>query len=186
MTTYKLKLNLIRQVLGMAVKLETAKLQDGAVINFEELEPGYPVFAEDGVTPLAEGEYMLEDGTSIKVDENGLISEIMPPSAEVETPAEPEAEVEQAEEAPTEETPTEEAPVEEAQPSDEIKSLTEKVDALYIMVESVVNEIEEMKTKMEKFSSQPASPKIPKVSAPEPTKLDRVESAVEFLKSVKK
>ena len=42
---YSLKLNQVREILGMEVKLESAKLQDGVtVVEYEKLEPGMPVF----------------------------------------------------------------------------------------------------------------------------------------------
>jgi hypothetical protein len=48
---YKLKLNQVREILGMEVRLESAKLQDGVtVVEYEKLEVGMPVFvvSEDG------------------------------------------------------------------------------------------------------------------------------------------
>ena len=43
MSNYKLKLNQIREVLNMPIKFETAKLQDGTIVEVEKLEVGFPV-----------------------------------------------------------------------------------------------------------------------------------------------
>ena len=180
--SYKLKLNQVREILGMAVKLESAKLEDGTVINFEELEAGYPVFAEDGTTPLAAGEYKLEDGTVLKVDENGLMAEVTPP---VETPAE----LAPAEVPPMAADPEPAEPKKEDTPAmspEDMKTMNDKIDSCFVAIEAVAKEVADLKTKLEKFSASPAAPKIPKVSAPEPVKIDRVESAIEFIKSAKK
>ena len=86
MSNYKLKLNQIREVLNMPIKFETAKLQDGTIVEVEKLEVGFPVMivAEDGSkTPAPEGYHTLEDGTKIKVDANGIIAEIATAEAEV-------------------------------------------------------------------------------------------------------
>ena len=77
--TYKLKLNQVRQVLGMEVKLEAVKLLDGTMLEVEKLEPGFPVFviAEDGtMTPAPMGEHTLEDGTTIELDNAGMVVEV--------------------------------------------------------------------------------------------------------------
>ena len=86
---YKLKLNQVREILGMEVKLESAKLQDGVTtVEYEKLEPGMPLFviSEDGSTksPAPEGTHVLEDGTSVEVDAQGIIKEISTEAEEAE------------------------------------------------------------------------------------------------------
>jgi transcriptional regulator of heat shock response len=86
--TYRLKLNQVKEVLGMEIKFETIKLVDGiTTIEVEKLEPGFEAYivAEDGSKTLAPaGEHTLEDGRYIEVDENGVIMEVSTPEEEVE------------------------------------------------------------------------------------------------------
>ena len=84
--TYKLKLNQVKEVLGMEIKFEAISLADGTKIEVEKLEPGFEAYvvAEDGTKTLAvAGEHTLEDGRYIEVDENGVIMEISTPDEEV-------------------------------------------------------------------------------------------------------
>ena len=66
----------IKVLLGM-VKEEfaTAKLADGSEISFDSLEINREVYDSEG-NPLPAGEYVLEDGTKLTLDENGVIKEI--------------------------------------------------------------------------------------------------------------
>jgi hypothetical protein len=54
------------------------ELKDGGKITIDNLEIGGKVVLEDG-TPAPVGEHILIDGTSIQVDENGVIVEISSP-----------------------------------------------------------------------------------------------------------
>jgi len=178
--TYKLKLNQVREILGMEVKFESAKLVDGTVLEYERLEPGFPVLivAEDGSkSPAPAGEHVLEDGTKIELDEAGLIIEVSAAGEE-----EAEAESEAGAEAPivevsgaAEEVVIEEPKVDVAMEDAIIEKVTEKVaeqmKAIFEAVEEVAKEVsivkEEMsamKTKMEKFSKAPAATPIARVA----------------------
>jgi regulator of replication initiation timing len=106
---YKNKLNKIKAVLSMEVKLAQMKLEDGiTVIEAEEFAPDFSVgiVTEDGIVPMPVGEYKLEDGMILVVAVEGIIAEIKAeePEAEVEVEIEvaPEEVVapELAEEAP--------------------------------------------------------------------------------------
>jgi len=74
-----------------AENFKDAKLQDGSIVRYEGDTPtmGMPieVISETGeVMPLADGEYMMEDGTILKVAK-GVIAEVVAPQAEaVEAP----------------------------------------------------------------------------------------------------
>lgn len=85
---YRLKLNQVKEVLGMEIKMETVKLIDGiTIVEVEKLEPGFEAYiiAEDGSKTLAPaGEHTLEDGRYIEVDANGVIMEVSTPDEEVE------------------------------------------------------------------------------------------------------
>jgi len=89
---YKNKLNKIKAVLSMDVKLAQMKLEDGiTIIEAEEFEPDYSVgiVTEDGIVALPVGEYKLEDGMILVVAVEGIIAEIKEAEAEA-----PEVEVE--------------------------------------------------------------------------------------------
>lgn len=192
---YKLKLNQVREVLGMEVKLESAKLQDGVtVVEYEKLEPGMPLFviSEDGSTksPAPEGYHILEDGTSVEVDAQGIIKEI---SAEAEEAAE-----EVAEEAPVAEVATvqvsgEEVPA-EANPMDvAMTKIEEKMRMVFEAVEEVAKEVSSikeemgaMKTKMEKFAKAPAAVAAPKVTNLSAEEFGGIDSKVALLNSLRK
>lgn len=87
----------IKDVLNLneEVKLEQAKLDNGTVIEADAFESGNEVFivTEDEKVALPIGEYALEDGKILVVEEEGLISEIKDAEAEEET----EEEVEEVE-----------------------------------------------------------------------------------------
>jgi|LakMenEpi03Aug12_release.lakeMendotaPanAssembly.Ray.scaffolds.fasta_scaffold171750_3 hypothetical protein len=197
--TYKLKLNQVREVLGMEVKLEAVKLIDGVTtVEYERLEPGFPLFviAEDGTTktPAPAGEHTLEDGTTIEVDNAGMIMEVSGKEEEI------------AEEAPVadatvvevsgEEMPMEDPKVSVAMEDTIVERVTEKVaetmKAIFEAVEEVAKEVamikEEMgsmKTKMEKFSKAPAATSIPKIVDAAKT-FDSFDAKVEAIKSAMK
>ena len=73
-------LNAIKTALGMDVKLATMKLEDGVtIIEAEVFEEGNTVniLTEDEQRiALPEGEYKLEDGMILKVEEEGIIASI--------------------------------------------------------------------------------------------------------------
>ena len=191
---YKLKLNQVREVLGMEVKLESAKLADGsAVLEYESLEPGMPVFvvSEDGTSksPAAAGEHMLEGGIKIEVDEAGIIMEVSNEETEIEEA--PVAE-EDVIEVSGEEVSEEEAKVDvameeviEEKINEKMKMIFEVVEEVATEVASIKEEMSAMKTKMEKFAKAPAAAAAPKMTEVE-KKVDAFESKLAFIKSLNK
>ena len=97
---YKEKLNQIKAVLGLEVKLEQMKLDNGTVVEAEVFEPDNEVFVVTGEDRVAVpvGEYVLEDGKILVIAEEGIIAEIKEAVAE-EEPAQEEAPPEQEMEA---------------------------------------------------------------------------------------
>ena len=93
-------LNKVKDLVGVEaseeVKLAQATLENGTVIESETFEIGSEVFivTDDEKVALPVGEYSLEDGEQLKVEEEGIIAAIGKPE---EAPAE-EEEVEAAEE----------------------------------------------------------------------------------------
>lgn len=193
MTNYKLKLNQIREVLGMPVKLERATLADGTVVEVEKLEVGFPVsiVAEDGsMTPAPEGEHTLEDGTKIMVDANGAIVEIMP--AETVAVAAQEEEVEEVQEMELPEGIKEiVSEIVEEKMKDKVE---EAMKMVYAAVEEIATEVatvkEEMgamKEKMQKFAKTPAGSPVPKATAEKVNeKLDSLEARIATVNELKK
>lgn len=86
---YKNKLNKIKAVLSLEVKLAQMKLEDGiTIIEAESFEPEYSVgiVTADGIVPMPVGEYKLEDGNILVVSVEGIIASIAPEMAEEEAP----------------------------------------------------------------------------------------------------
>lgn len=70
----------------VAVALEQVKTEDGqAIFEADAFEVGQAVFivTEDGKIPAPAGEFAMEDGNIVEVDENGVIVEIAKKEAEV-------------------------------------------------------------------------------------------------------
>jgi hypothetical protein len=170
------------------------KLVDGVTtIEYERLEPGFPVFviAEDGETktPAPAGEHKLEDGTEIEVDEAGMIVEVSAPEVE-----ESEEATEDVIEVSGEEVKIEDKvdvamedilPIIEEKVEEKFKMLFEVVDEVATEVAAIKEEMGAMKTKMEKFSKAPAAGAAPKMTAAN-EKLDSFDAKLEFIKSLKK
>ena len=70
----------IKEVLNLTeeIKLEQLKLENGTILEADSFEAGKEVFiiTEDEKVALPVGEYELEDGRSLLVEEVGLIAEI--------------------------------------------------------------------------------------------------------------
>jgi len=95
-------LNKVKELVGVEaseeVKLAQATLENGTVIESEEFAAGSEVFivTEDEKVALPIGEYTLEDGEMLKIEEEGVIASIG--AAEEVKEAEASEEVEAAEE----------------------------------------------------------------------------------------
>ena len=74
------------------VEMAQATLENGTVIEAESMAEGQEVFivTDDEKVALPVGEYTLEDGTILKVEEEGIIASIGEAEAESEEPAEEE------------------------------------------------------------------------------------------------
>lgn len=104
---YKNKLNKIKAVLSMEVKLAQMKLEDGiTIIEAESFEPDYSVgiVTADGIVPLPVGEYKLEDGNILVIEMEGVIKEIKPEAEEEVMPEGDHPQAEAGEPAPEEVT----------------------------------------------------------------------------------
>jgi hypothetical protein len=83
---YKNKLNQIKALLSLEVKLAQMKLEDGiTIVEAESFEPDYSIgiVTPEGIVPMPVGEYELEDGSMVKVEVEGVIASIGPKAEEV-------------------------------------------------------------------------------------------------------
>ena len=88
----------IQTLLNTRVELEDRKLDNGTVISADSFAEGQPVFiiTEDDRIPMPIGEYMMEDGSMLVVEEEGVIAAIKAADeAEEEEVVEEEAKVEE-------------------------------------------------------------------------------------------
>ena len=78
-------LNDIKTLLNIEVKLEDMKLENGTVITTESLEKGNEVFivTDDEKVAMPVGEYILEDGRLLIVEEEGIIADVRDVSDDV-------------------------------------------------------------------------------------------------------
>jgi hypothetical protein len=140
-------LNKVRELLGMEIKLEQRKLEDGVTIieaDAFEAEAEIVIITEDEQRiPLPIGEYKMEDGMILVVSEEGIIAEIKEEAAEEEV-IEEEAEKEYEEK-------EEEMATEEAKP---VKKVVESVskETYFSEIEALKKENEELKSQIEKLS----------------------------------
>jgi len=97
-------LNKIKTLLNLEVKLEEAKLENGTVVEAEKFEKGSEIFikTDDERVAMPVGEYILEDGKLLVVEEEGVIADMRDPSDGV--PAKEDAEKEEDEDMKKEET----------------------------------------------------------------------------------
>jgi len=129
-------LNKVKEVLGVELKEETqevklaqATLENGTVIESENFAAGSEVFivTEDEKVALPVGEYTLEDGEMLKVEEEGVIASI----GKAEEPAEEASKEENLEEEKEEmQYATKEELAEVKEMIEEIKGMIEKKDEM--------------------------------------------------------
>jgi hypothetical protein len=136
MNTDRTLLNKARVLLGIEVKLEQMKLDNGAILEAEVFEAGAEVFvvADEERVAVPVGEYEAE-GKTIIVSEEGIIGEIKEAGAEEE-----EAPVEEETEEVVEE---EELATETASPKKIVKSISEEM--FFSEIEKLRTEINELK-----------------------------------------
>jgi cysteinyl-tRNA synthetase len=111
------------EVKAEEVVLATMNLENGTVIEAEEFAAGKEVFivTEDDRVPMPVGEYTLEDGRSVVVEEEGVIASI---AEAAEEPVAEEEEVEAKQEETSEELATEFATKEQF---NELKAMVEQL-----------------------------------------------------------
>lgn len=128
-------LNKVKAVLGLEVKMEQLKMENGTVLEADSFEAGQSVFivTEDEKVALPVGEYELEDNRILRVEEEGVIASLAEGEEEV-------VEEETAEEVEEMEYVSKE---EFASALEEIKAMIDEIKAGYDKKE------EEMSTEVE-------------------------------------
>ena len=138
----------IQTLLNTRVELEDRKLDNGTVISADEFAEGQPVFivTEDERIPMPVGEYMMEDGSMLVVEEEGIIAAI---SAEEEVVEEEVAEEVVEEEMSEVKEPKKvvESNIVETHFSEEQKS--ELVEAILLSVNPLIEELQNKVSELE-------------------------------------
>jgi outer membrane biosynthesis protein TonB len=120
-------LNQVKTLLGVEVKLEQMKLENGTVLEADKFEGGNEIFivTEDERVALPIGEYVLEDGQTLVIEEEGIIKEMKSENEEAK-----EEEVEAEIEVEAEEEEKEEMGYATKEELAEVKSMIEEIKAM--------------------------------------------------------
>ena len=143
------------------VKLAQANLENGTIIEADEFAEGKEVFivTEDERVALPVGDYTLEDGQVLIVEEEGIIASI---GAAEEAPAEEEVEAEQVKAAEEEMEYATKAELSEIKEMvEEIKAMLEPKEEMSAdklaeeAVEDIVEEVKEELSEVERVNHNP-------------------------------
>lgn len=145
----------------VAVELAQATLENGTVIEAEEMVAGKEVFivTEDEKVALPVGDYKLEDGQALVVEEEGIIASIGEASEEEVEAEEVETELEEEKEEMEYATKAELSEIREM--IEEIKSMLEPKEEMSAeekaeeAVENIVEEVKEELSAIEKVNHNP-------------------------------
>jgi len=140
-------LNQVKTLLGVEVKLEQMKLENGTVLEADKFEGGNEIFivTEDEKVALPVGEYVLEDGQTLVIEEEGIIKEMKSENEEAK-----EEEVEAEIEVEAEEEEKEEMGYATKEELAEVKSMIEEIKAMLEPKEEMSEEPkEEVKEEVE-------------------------------------
>jgi cysteinyl-tRNA synthetase len=147
-----IELSEVEEVQASDIKLEQMPLENGTVLEAEAFEPEMEVFivSEDEKIPVPAGEYTMEDGKVMVVENEGIIKEIKEGSEE-----EPKEE-EVVEEEMSEEVEVEFASKEEVS---ELRAMLEEIkselQAEAELKAEVQEEVEELKEELSEPAAQP-------------------------------
>ena len=183
-------INQIKTLLGMEVKLEQMRLDNGTVIEADAFEQGYEIFivSEEDRVPLPMGDYTLEDGRMLVIAEDGIIGEIKEAQAEEEAPVEAPAEVEASEEISKPKKVVESVSKETF--FSEIEALKNEINELKLALQP--KEVEEVEVKAEEVKTELSEEVKPLKHSPEKNAKEKVNlysnkvTLVEFLNNKKK
>lgn len=187
---YKSKINQIKVVLGLQVKLANEKLIDGTAVEAEKFEPGFDLFVvkDDGTkAPAPAGKHETDSGLIVEVDQEGKIVSVAPKEAEA---PKVEVEVEAAKEG---DVPASKSPEEIAKEQRKTDVNMEAFEKILMAIEEITSEMAKMKTKMsemenkyQKFEKSPGANKFPKVTEEAFDAADPLEHRIAVLNELKK
>jgi hypothetical protein len=168
-------LNQIKTLLNIEVKLEETKLENGTVITAESFEKGKEIFivTDDEKVAMPVGEYLLEDGRLIVVEEEGTIADVREVSDEV-----PEKE----EETKEEEEKTEDLEEEEKEEKEELGYATKEELA---EVKNMIEEIKAMLEPKEDLSTEAQAPLKSRTVKEEFSEVEKTELSEAAAKPIK-
>jgi len=151
------------------VKLATMMLADGeTTVEADEFAEGQSVFVltEDARVPLPIGEYQLEDGQVLVVEEEGVIASVSAAQEEEEAPAETE-EVEQS--------------AEEVKPQAKkvVESNTKETHFSKEEFDSLKSEVESLKTQLSEMIKEKEVKEVKEVEMNEDKRLNSAPSTTE-------
>jgi hypothetical protein len=149
-----IELSEVEEVKAESVNLEQMTLENGTVLEAESFEPEKEVFivSEDEKIAVPAGEYTLEDGQVLVVEDEGIIKEIKEAAAEEEAPQE---------EVVVEEEMSEEVAVEFASKEEvsELKAMIQEIkSALELQAQTQEQEAEEAEELKQELSQPAAEP----------------------------
>ena len=145
-------LNQIKTLLNIEVKLEEQKLENGTIISAESFEKGNEIFikTDDQSVAMPVGEYLLEDGRLLIVEEEGIIADVREVSDEV-----PAKEEEEVSEEVTEDLAEEDDIMKDMM--GRIQNLEDAIADLKADKEGKLEKDEEVEMEQESVSKQPKS-----------------------------
>ncbi len=149
-------LNEIKTLLNIEVKLEEQKLENGTVVSADAFEKGKEIFiiTDDEKIAMPVGEYILEDGRLVVVEEEGIIADVREVSDEVPAKEEEtEEEVEETED--LEEEVKEEMSYATKEELAEVKTMVEEIKAMLEPKEEMSEEVKEEEVKEELSAVKP-------------------------------
>lgn len=147
----------IKTLLNIEVKLEEQKLENGTRVEAESFEKGKEIFilTDDQKVAMPVGEYLLEDGRLVVIEEEGLIADVREVSDEA--PEKEEAEEDVKDETEDLEEDDEAAVEDWAGMEKRIKNLEDAISDLKSKVGEKDMKEDEVEMEQEEVSRQPKS-----------------------------
>ena len=181
-------LNQIKTLLNIEVKLEEMKLENGTIVSAESFEKDKEIFivTDDEKVAMPVGEYLLEDGRLVVVEEEGKIADVREVSDEVPAKEEASDDKEITEDLAEEEEKEEEKEEMGYATKEELAEVKSMIDEIKAMLdpkeemseessEEVIEEKVEMSKEVQEQLSEPASKPIKHNPEGESKQMKKVE-----------
>ena len=181
-------LNQIKTLLNIEVKLEEMKLENGTIVSAESFEKGKEIFivTDDEKVAMPVGEYLLENGNLVVVEEEGKIGDVREVSDEVPAKEEESDDKEITEDLAEEEEKEEEKEEMGYATKEELAEVRNMIDEIKAMLEpkeemseesseEVIEEKVEMSKEVQEQLSEPASKPIKHNPEGESKQMKKVE-----------